>query len=218
MRAVVGAARLSLKTPCILGSHTSKKASGDPIIQQFAVDPRNRAMAGRIVAGKLKGNMTVAMGRTAWFSVPNAPDASEHESGWFTMECVDFPAFGPTRPLFWLQGAISANSGPDGAIIGSLSHDAVVANVTDEDPEALEEDWRMIKAMLGPEAINAVGYEVRVDSLGRIASAKIEVKAGEPSTYGYTYPLEPVRIIPPDTQAGEESLQALFATLDGRDV
>lgn len=59
---------------------------------------------------------------------------------------------------------------------------------------------------------------MRLDSLGRIASAKIEVKAGEPSTYEYTYPLEPVRIIPPDTQAGEESHQALFATLEGQDA
>ncbi|AQP46850.1 hypothetical protein BW730_04225 [Tessaracoccus aquimaris] len=94
----------------------------------------------------------------------------------------------------------------------------MIANVTDEAPEALEEGWLMIRNMLGPEAMNAIGYEVRLDSLGRIASAKIEVRAGDPSAYEYTYPLEPVRITPPDTQAGEESLQALFADLDGQDV
>lgn len=216
--AVVTAAQLSLKTTGILGSYTAMGKRGDPMVQQFAVDPQTRAMVWRIVAGKLKGHMTVAVGREAWLCMSSEADALKCESSWFKMEGVDFPAFGPTRPLFWLQGAISASLGPSGEIIGSLSRDEAAANVTGEDPEALEESWLMLKSSLRPEALNAIGYQVRLDSRGRIASARIQEGADALSAYEYTYPLETVRIIPPESQDGRDRLQVLFADPDEQEA
>lgn len=167
-------------------------------------------MAWRIVAGRLSGNMTIAIGRTAWLCVEGDLQAPPEESTWIKADGVDFPAFGPPTPFFWLQGATAAIEEPDGTITGSLSREEAAANVTDEDPESLEESWLLMKSMLGAEALNKIGYEARRDPLGRISWVKILHGQGRVSTYEYTHLPEPIRILPPDTRQGRDNRPTLF--------